>query len=75
MFFENFINFFDKFHQKRIIKFLQNKKIRSVIDIGAHKGEFISYLLNIRSINNIHAFEPQPDIFKELKKKFLKERC
>ena len=50
-------------HAKRINKFLQNRSIKAIIDIGAHKGEFIQYVLQIEGINKIIAFEPQKKIF------------
>tara|TARA_B100000767_G_scaffold275529_1_gene313018 strand:+ start:112 stop:786 length:675 start_codon:yes stop_codon:yes gene_type:complete len=58
-------------HQKRISNFLQNKSIKTVIDVGAHKGEFIECSLKIKSVNKVIAFEPQKKIFSLLEKKFL----
>ncbi len=58
-------------HQKRISNFLQNKSIKTIIDVGAHKGEFIECSLKINSVNKIIAFEPQKKIFSLLEKKFL----
>ena len=57
-------------HQKRISNFLQNKSIKTIIDIGAHKGEFAQNALQIKSVNKIIAFEPQKKIFVLLKEKF-----
>ena len=57
-------------HQKRISNFLQNKSIKTIIDIGAHKGEFAQNALQIKSVNKIIAFEPQKKIFGLLKEKF-----
>ena len=51
-------------HQKRISNFLQEKSIKTIIDVGAHKGEFAENALKIRSVEKIIAFEPQ--------KKYLK---
>jgi len=63
MFIENFINFIDKiFHQKRIINFLFNESIKTIIDVGAHKREFIYHILKIPSVAIIYAFEPQKKI-------------
>ena len=57
---EKLISFLDRnLHQKRIIKFLQNKSIKTIVDVGAHKGEFIEYSLALKSVDKIIAFEPQ----------------
>ena len=71
MIIEKLLTFFERnFHQKRISKFLQNRSIKTIIDIGAHKGEFAQNALQIKSVNKIIAFEPQKKIFKLLKEKF-----
>ena len=57
-------------HQKRISKFLQNRSIKTIIDVGAHKGEFAQNALQIESVNKVIAFEPQKKIFSLLKEKF-----
>lgn len=57
-------------HQKRISRFLQNRSIKTIIDVGAHKGEFAQNALQIESVNKIIAFEPQKKIFSLLKEKF-----
>ena len=59
-------------HQKRISNFLQNLSIKTIIDVGAHKGEFAQNALNIKSVNKIISFEPQKKIFEILKHKFTK---
>ncbi len=58
------------FHQKRISNFLQHKSIKTVIDIGAHKGEFAQNALKIEGIEKIISFEPQKKIFELLRQKF-----
>ena len=58
MFFESFINILDLYHQNRIINFIKFYKIRYFIDVGAHKGEFLSYLLKLNYLK-IYCFEPQ----------------
>lgn len=69
------LNFLDNhIHQKRIIKFLEDQSIKTVIDIGAYKGEFIKSILNISSVTNIIAFEPQKNIFEFLQKNFSKNK-
>ena len=60
------------FHHKRILKYLSNLDIDKVIDIGAHRGEFLENILKIEKVNSFYAFEPQKDIFKNLSKKFSK---
>ena len=66
MFIENLINFIDKvYHQKRIVNFLYKEPIKTIVDVGSHKGEFIHYMLKIPSISVIYAFEPQKNIYKQ----------
>ena len=56
---ETIFNILDKFHQNRIIRCLKNYKITKVIDVGAHKGEFLSYILKLNYVKKIYCFEPQ----------------
>ena len=71
MIIDKILGFLDKhIHKKRIINFLEDQSIKTVIDIGAHKGEFIKSVLNISSVINIEGFEPQKNIFEVLKKTF-----
>ena len=58
------------FHHKRIFMHLRNLNIDKIIDIGAHKGEFLEKMLKIEKVNLFYAFEPQKDIFDFLNKKF-----
>ena len=60
------------FHHKRIFMHLRNLNIDKIIDIGAHKGEFLEKMLKIEKVNLFYAFEPQKDIFDILNKKFSK---
>ena len=60
------------FHHKRIFMHLRNLNIDKIIDIGAHKGEFLEKMLKIEKVNSFYAFEPQKDIFDILNKKFSK---
>jgi FkbM family methyltransferase len=72
MIIEDLLMFFEKnIHQKRIGKFLQNRSIKNIIDVGAHKGEFAQNALQVKSVNKIIIFEPQKKIFEILKKKFF----
>ncbi len=69
---ENIFNPLSSFHHKRILKYLLKLNINKIIDVGAHKGEFLEKMLKIEKINSFYAFEPQKDIFNELNKKFSK---
>ena len=71
--FEKIINFINnKYHHKRIVKFINRDKITKLIDVGTHKGEFLQDFLKFKSIKTVYAFEPQIEIFKILSKN-LKE--
>ena len=67
---EKIFNPFTTFHHKRIFMHLRNLNIDKIIDIGAHKGEFLEKMLKIEKVNLFYAFEPQKDIFDILNKKF-----
>ena len=69
---EKIINPLSTFHHKRISKYLCELDIEKIIDIGAHKGEFLESMLKIKKINSFYAFEPQKNIFNELNEKFSK---
>jgi len=73
MFFEKILNFFDLFHQSRIINYLKKLEIKYFIDIGAHKGEFLRYLSKL-SHKKIYVFEPQKKIFKILNHNFKENK-
>ena len=68
------LSIFDFFTQRKIINALSKKikdnKINVLLDVGSHKGEYISSLNKHFLIENIYSFEPNPDIFEILKKKF-----
>ena len=53
---------------------LRDLDIDKVIDVGAHKGEFLENMLKIQKVNSFYAFEPQKNIFKELNKKFARNK-
>jgi FkbM family methyltransferase len=55
-----------------IIKYYLGNNLKTVFDIGAHKGETIDTLKNNFKINKIYAFEPNPEIFNILKKRKFK---
>ena len=71
-FIEKIFNPLTTFHHKRIFMYLRNLNINKIIDIGAHKGEFLEKMLKIEKVNSFYAFEPQKDIFDILNKKFSK---
>ena len=71
-FIEKIFNPLTTFHHKRIFMHLRNLNINKIIDIGAHKGEFLEKMLKIEKVNSFYAFEPQKDIFDILNKKFSK---
>ena len=65
------IDLIDKYyHQRNINKILLKLKLKTVFDVGAHKGEFSSSLLPAIKSLKIYAFEPQSEIFIEIKKKY-----
>ena len=67
MILEDLVNFLDKkYHHKRIIKFLSNYKIDIIIDVGAHKGEFLNHCKSSIKFKKAYTFEPQKNIFQIL---------
>ena len=69
---EKIFNPLSSLHHKRILNYLNELDIEKIIDIGAHKGEFLENMLKIEKVNSFYAFEPQKNIFNELNKKFSK---
>ena len=69
---EKIFNPLSSFHHKRISRYLSKLNIEKIIDIGAHKGEFLENMLKIEKVNSFYAFEPQKNIFNELSEKFSK---
>ena len=69
------LNIFDFFTQQKILKALskkfKNNNISVLIDVGSHKGEYINSIKKKFKIQTIYGFEPNPDIFKILKKKII----
>ena len=73
--FEKIVNFIDnKYHHKRIIKFIKKYKISKLIDVGSHKGEFLENFLKFKKAKTIYAFEPQIDVYNILNKKLKKHK-
>ena len=52
---ELLFNLFDRIHLARIIKFIKKFEIQYFIDVGAHKGEFLTYLLKLKNIKKIYS--------------------
>ena len=52
------------YQQKKILKYFIQYNIKSIVDGGAHKGEFVSFIKNsIKDYEKIYSFEPQIAIF------------
>ena len=71
---EKIFNPISTFHHKRISRHLKELDIEKIIDVGAHKGEFLEKMLKIEKVNSFYAFEPQKNIFNELTEKFSKNK-
>ena len=71
---ESIFNPISSFHHKRILNYLKKLNIEKVVDVGAHKGEFIEVMMQLKNINSFYAFEPQKDIFEILSKKFSENK-
>ena len=69
---EKIFNPISSFHYKRISKYLSKLDIEKIVDIGAHKGEFLENMLKLEKVNSFYVFEPQRNIFDELYEKFSK---
>ena len=69
--------FFDQISQKKILFILKKKfknNIGLVIDVGAHHGETIRFLVKNFKFKTIYAFEPNFDSYQMLKKKIGSSR-
>ncbi|MCO8123447.1 FkbM family methyltransferase [Stieleria sp. TO1_6] len=53
---------------------VQSTKPSAILDIGSHIGKTIHRMSEFRGHTPIHGFEPTPDSFKKLKKRFQKDR-
>ncbi len=73
MIFEKLINILDLYHQKRILEYVKKLNVEYFIDVGAHKGEFLSYILTLK-YKKIYCFEPQKRVFKTLYKNFKNKK-
>ena len=69
--FEILINIIDYQNKKKIINFLKKNlenTFLKVLDVGAHKGETVNFFLKNFKIDKIYAFEPNRDLYLDLKK-------
>ena len=65
---EKIVNIIDKlYYHKIIFDYLKKIELKTCFDVGSHKGEFLSNLINIKEVKEIHCFEPQRSIFKNLR--------
>ena len=69
-----FLNFFDYFQQKKIIKLINSKFSKPIIvfDVGAHYGETIRLFSKKLKIDKIYSFEASPQNFQVLKRRITK---
>ena len=78
VFIKTILNIFDFFTQKKIINeiksVLNNQRSISLIDVGSHKGEYISSIKKNFLIDKIYGFEPNDEIFKNLNKNFSSDK-
>ena len=66
------LNVFDLYNERKIfhkLNQLLGKDIKQVIDVGAHRGEFIIKLCKLFEVKNALSFEPNPEAFKILNDK------
>ena len=78
VFIKTILNIFDFFTQKKIINeiksVLNNQRSISLIDVGSHKGEYISSIIKNFNIDKIYGFEPNDEIFKNLIENFSSDK-
>ena len=73
-FIEKFFNTLSLYHHERIFKYLKKLNIKILIDVGAHKGEFLNSVIKLKTVDNFYAFEPQKVIYNHLKTKFFDKK-
>ncbi len=65
-----FLELFDYFTEKKILleikKIFSNESQISIIDVGAHKGEYILNILKNFKVKQGYCFEPNPSVFRIL---------
>ena len=66
---EFIINLLSKYHYFKINNYLKILKLKNIVDVGAHKGEFFRYFIKKNNfVNKALLVEPQTNIFNTLKK-------
>jgi FkbM family methyltransferase len=66
---EFIINQLSKYHYFKINNYLKILKLKNIVDVGAHKGEFFQYFAKKNNfINKALLVEPQTNIFNILKR-------
>ena len=68
--FELIFNLLNPIHYTRITNFIKKFEIQYFIDVGSHKGEFLTFLLKLKKIKKIYCFEPQKNVYDILHKNF-----
>ena len=69
MLIEKILDIISKFHHYKISLYAKKLDCNTLIDVGCHKGEFLSSFLKIKIFKKFYCFEPQKEIYKNLKKK------
>lgn len=66
----------NNFHRPKLERYLKNLnlKCKTIIDIGSHTGESISFFTKLYPNSKIFGFEPQKNCFIQLKKKFSSKK-
>ena len=75
--FKSIYDFLDNyFHRPKLERYLKNLdlKCKTIIDIGSHTGESISFFSKLYPNSKIFGFEPQKNCFIQLKKKFSSKK-
>ncbi len=70
------LSIFDLSNKLKVKTFFKNQfleKNLNIIDIGAHKGETINFFFKNFNIDKIYVFEPNRQLYKSLKKKFINQ--
>ena len=70
MLIERIFDIISKYHHYEISLYAKKLGCDTLIDVGSHKGEFLSSFLKTNIFKKFYCFEPQKKIFKNLKKKF-----
>ena len=74
---KSILDLFDIITEIKITRQLKKiflNKISIIIDVGSHKGEYISNITKNFEYDLIYSFEPNPKIFTQLKKKLSKKK-